>query len=239
MNKYIKNLSRIEFLITFACTGQCKHCWEGEHSGSGEHIDAETAAKVVYDTVSKYEITSVMTFGGEPLLYPETLYAIHATATEMRIPKRQLITNGFFSNSSEKTRIVVARLAQCGVNDILLSVDAFHQETIPLEPVKEFAAEVKKCGLYLRVHPAWLISRKHNNPYNCRTHEILSEFEAMGILQSSGNVIIPRRNVLKYLSSYDENPQNIQSICIVPNGAALNGNIYQTTILEILEHYTP
>ncbi len=250
MNKYVKNLSRIEFLITFACTGRCKHCSEGEHSGSGERIDAETAAKIVYDTASKYAIASVMTFGGEPLLYPETVYAVHATATEMKIPKRQLITNGFFSKSSGKIRTVAERLAQCGVNDILLSVDAFHQETIPLEPVKEFAVEIKKHGLCLRAHPAWLVSRKHNNPYNCRTHEIISEFEAMGILQSSGNVIIPRGNALKYLSSYydtskeyispyEENPQDIRSICIVPSGAVLNGNIYQTTILEILEKYVP
>ena len=38
-----------------------------------------------------------MTFGGEPLLYPETVCKIHSAAKEMNIPKRELITNGYFS----------------------------------------------------------------------------------------------------------------------------------------------
>ena len=28
MNPYLQNLNRIEFLLTFACTGRCKHCAE-------------------------------------------------------------------------------------------------------------------------------------------------------------------------------------------------------------------
>lgn len=43
MNKYLKNLQRIEFVITYACTGRCKHCSEGEHTALGEHINAEKA----------------------------------------------------------------------------------------------------------------------------------------------------------------------------------------------------
>ena len=34
MNKYLKNLNRIEFVVTMACTGKCKHCSQGEHKGS-------------------------------------------------------------------------------------------------------------------------------------------------------------------------------------------------------------
>lgn len=37
MNKYIKNLNRIEFVVTMACTGRCIHCSEGEHKSGGEH----------------------------------------------------------------------------------------------------------------------------------------------------------------------------------------------------------
>ena len=68
MNQYVKHLNRIEFVVTYACTGSCKHCSEGEHSRSGVHIDADAAAGVVRDLAGQYGITSVMTFGGEPLL---------------------------------------------------------------------------------------------------------------------------------------------------------------------------
>ena len=41
MNKYLKNLNRIEFVVTMACTGKCKHCSQGEHRSS-ENIDKHT-----------------------------------------------------------------------------------------------------------------------------------------------------------------------------------------------------
>lgn len=250
MNQYVKNLNRIEFVVTLACTGRCKHCSEGEHSGAGEHIDAEAAAALVRDVAGKYDITSVMTFGGEPLLYPETVYAVHTAAREMNIPKRQLITNGFFSKDQAKIKATARKLVQCGVNDICISADAFHQETIPLEPVKAFAMELKRQEIRLCVHPAWLVGREHDNPYNRRTIEIMEVFEAMGIRQSDGNVIFPSGNALKYLSEYfdgnksytspyEEDPMDIQAICVNPNGDLLGENIYNTNILDLLERYRP
>lgn len=38
MNKYLKNLNRIEFVVTMACSGRCKHCSQENHI-SNEHID--------------------------------------------------------------------------------------------------------------------------------------------------------------------------------------------------------
>ncbi len=94
MNHDVKNLNRIEFVVTYACTGRCKHCSEGDHSGSGPYLGPETAARVVRDAAGRFPIASVMTFGGEPLLHPETVCAVHAAAAELGVPKRQLITNG-------------------------------------------------------------------------------------------------------------------------------------------------
>ena len=150
MNQYLKNLNKIEFVVTYACTGRCKHCSEGEHSSCGERIDPGIAADAVRKLASEYDIKTVMTFGGEPLLYTGAVYAIMIAAKELNIPKRQVITNGYFSKSAEKIREVAERLATCGVNDLLLSVDAFHQETIPLDVVKQFATEAKKCGIPIR-----------------------------------------------------------------------------------------
>lgn len=250
MNKYVENLNRIEFVITLACTGRCKHCSEGEHNGHGEHIEPEIAAKLVRKVVGTYNIDSVMTFGGEPLLYPESVYAIHQAAKEMNIPKRHLITNGFFSKDVSKIKMVAEKLAESGVTDILLSADAFHQETIPLEPVKEFAIAIKSVDIPIRLNPAWLVSKEHENPYNNRTREILAEFKSLGIAERDGNVIFPKGNAVKYLgeyfdrnkeyvSPYDENPEDIHAISVNPNGDVLGGNIYKTDVLDILENYKP
>lgn len=250
MNTYIQNLNRIEFLITLACTGRCKHCSEGDHTTSGECIDSNAAVQVIYKLCNEYNIESLMTFGGEPLLHPDAVCRIHTAAREMNIPERSLITNGFFSQDEEKIKSVAVKLGQSGVNGILLSVDAFHQETIPLKPVKDFAKAVQNAGISIRTNPAWLVNKDDENPYNQRTYEILNEFESMGIDSAKGNDIFPRGNAFKYfsdyfdpskkyISPYDENPKDIRSICIYPNGNVLGDNIYQSDIMDIIKNYMP
>ena len=248
MNKYLRNLNRIEFVVTMACTGKCKHCSQGDHR-STDKLDKALSADAVRKIADEYNIKSVMTFGGEPLLCADTVFAIHKAATDMGIPHRQLITNGYFSNDMAKIKSVAQGLAECGVNDILLSVDAFHQETIPLDIVKAFDKAVVETGTGIRVQPAWLVSEADNNPYNIRTREILAEFADMGITPNEGNVIFPMGNALKYLGDYLrpqaenenpywEDPADIRAICFSANGDILGSNIYQKDILEIINDYS-
>lgn len=248
MNKYLKNINRIEFVVTMACTGKCKHCSQGSHI-SNEHIDGEIAEKAVYDICKHYKINSLMTFGGEPLLYPETVCKIHSAAKEIKIPNRELITNGYFSKDINRIKNVAHMLAESGVISVLLSVDAFHQETIPLEYVKTFAKAVLDERISIYTHPAWLVSMDDDNKYNLQTRKILKEFDALGIGQSSGNVIFPSGNALKYLGKYFkenveynnpyiENPKDIKTVTFSANGDVLNGNIYENSILDIMNSYT-
>ena len=248
MNPYLKNLRRMEFSVTMACTGRCKHCQNGDPVNRALHIDAAVAADAVRRVCAKIPITTVMTFGGEPLLYPDTVSTIHAAATEMDVAKRQVITNGYFAKKTERIKAVACRLADSGVNDLLLSVDAFHQETIPIEPVLFFAECAVSAGIPVRLSPAWLVSPEDRNPYNLRTNEILRLFAPMRIPTGNGNVIFPSGNALKYLreyfpeaavehSPYEEDPRDIRSLSFSPNGDILQGNVYQTDILEILKTY--
>lgn len=250
IHKYTQNLNRLEFLITLACTGRCKHCSEGSHTTDGKHIDGDVAADAVRKVCGAFSITSLMTFGGEPLLYAEEVCKIHAAAREMEIPKRQLITNGFFSKNEKLIRETAVRLAQSGVTDILLSVDAFHQETIPLEPVKIFAEAVKETGTPIRTQPAWLVGSNDPNPYNQRTYEILREFDLIGITAAEGNIIFPEGNARRFLSEYfdsnkqyinpyAEDPLDVRSICVAPDGSVMGSNIYEKDILDILYGYVP
>ena len=249
MNPYLKNLNKIEFVVTYACTGRCRHCSEGDHTSCGERIDPQIAADAVRKIAAAYDIKAVMTFGGEPLLYPDAVCAIMTAAKELIIPKRQIITNGYFSKNADKISEVAERLAACGVNHLLLSVDAFHQETIPLNVVRQFAAEAKGCGIPIRLQPAWLRSTMDDNPYNRKTREILDSFVDMGISVNEGNVIFPEGNALKYLAEYFtdklpenpyvEDPRDVRCLSFEPNGNILGGNVYERDIMEILKDYAP
>ena len=249
MNPYLKNLNKIEFVVTYACTGRCKHCSEGDHASCGECIDSAIAAEAVRKIAAEYDIKTVMTFGGEPLLCADSVYAIMSAAKELNIPKRQVITNGYFSKNEDKIREVAAGLAVCGVNDLLLSVDAFHQETIPLAVVKQFAAEARACGIPIRLQPAWLRSAADDNPYNRKTREILNSFADLEISVNEGNVIFPEGNALKYLAEYFtdtlpenpymEDPRDVRCVSFEPNGSVLGGNVYERDIMEIIKDYAP
>ena len=250
MNEFLRNLRKIEFTVTMSCTGKCRHCSEGNHEGFTGHIDADAAAEAVRKICSLYRIETVMTFGGEPLLYPDTVCAIHRTASDLGIEKRQLITNGYFSNSPERIDAVVKDLKLSGVNDLLLSADAFHQEHIPLDPVFNFAKKAVDAGIPVRLQPAWLVSPEDDNPYNVRTREVIREFDPLHIPLNQGNVVFPSGNALKYLreyfdektpvsNPYEEDPEDVKTISFDHNGNVLNGNFYQTDILEIMERYKP
>lgn len=249
MNAYLKNLNKAEFAITYACTGKCKHCSEGEHGLQGERIESSVAAEAVEKICSVYGIKTVMAFGGEPLLHPEAVYAVMNAAYKMNVPKRQVITNGYFSKDPQVIRSTARRLAECGVNDLLLSADAFHQETIPLDTVKKFAAEAKKNGIPIRLQPAWLVSPYDDNPYNRKTREILQSLSELQIAENQGNVVFPEGNARIYLAEYfkdvipanpyKEDPYDVKCISFSPNGDVLNGNVYERDIMDIIKSYKP
>ena len=249
MNQYLKNLNKIEFVLTYACTGRCRHCSQGEHSSRGEFIDPDRAADVVKKVCQKYDVATVMTFGGEPLLHPDAVLAVMSAAREMNVPKRQLITNGYFTIDTDRMREVAQMLHAVGVNDLLLSVDAFHQQTISLSTVRAFALELKRCGVPTRLQPAWLVSREDDNPYNVRTREILDSLSDIGFAESEGNVIFPEGNAQKYLAEYftdsvpdnpyTDDPCDVKCLSVDPNGDVLGDNIYKTDVMDILDRYTP
>jgi MoaA/NifB/PqqE/SkfB family radical SAM enzyme len=258
------NIKRIEFIVTYQCSGNCKHCSIGDsiNCSSPKKVNIDKAKIAIQKLSQLFNIESIMTFGGEPLLYAEETCAIHETAKNCSIPRRDIITNGYFSKDKEKTLMVAQSLVQSGVNNILLSVDAFHQEKVPVEFVYYFAEKVIEQGYEnIKLHPAWLVNKEHDNQYNQQTKHILEQFSHLNIKISSGNDIFLSGNAAKYLSSYYEKKDidltllcgkfpyttpldKIDTISITPNGDVnvccfVIGNIYNEDIEEIVNRYNP
>ncbi|MCL2195601.1 MAG: radical SAM protein [Oscillospiraceae bacterium] len=226
-------INRVEFCVAQACTGRCKHCSIGVKD-TNEHIRYAKLAGALTRWKSELPIESVMCFGGEPLLYADEVCAIFREAKAAGIAQRQLITNGYFSRDAAKIAEVATQLSDCAT-EILLSVDAFHQETIPLEPVQQFA----KLAKHVRLHPAWLVSAEDDNEWNVRTRQVLAQFGDLAV--SNGNVVFPRGNALKYLAEYfpEDAPQTspydgAPSLFVAPNGDVFGpqgklGNAYENS----------
>ncbi len=205
MNPYL-NINRLEFILTDHCTGRCRHCSAAEmvrHPRREHHVPAEASIQAIRELAAMYDMQSVMTFGGEPLLYPEVTCAIHRAAADCGIPRRQIITNGFFSRDEARIGEVAGMLADAGVNDVLISVDAFHQETIPLAPVRCFALAVKAADIEkARFSPAWVVNEAFDCPENTRTREILADLANTGLPVGEGNDIFMAGSAIATLSHY-------------------------------------
>ena len=263
MNPYL-NINRLEFILTDRCTGRCEHCSVGERvkHPRGTYVPEAAAVRAVRELAELYPVQSVMTFGGEPLLFPDVTRAIHRAAKAAGIPCRQLITNGFFSRDESRIRKVAQDLADAGVNDVLISVDAFHQRTIPLGPVRAFALAVKAAGIEkARFSPAWVVNAAFDCPENARTRAILAGLTDTGIPVGNGNDIFMAGNAIDRLSHYyppaaldmadrcgsmpyTEPLTNQTSLSIEPDGSVavcgfVIGNVARESMGEIVTRYDP
>jgi len=262
MNRYL-TVNRAEFNVTYLCNGRCRHCSAQDRGAYPEHIDKSLAMEIVRRIGERYSPESVMTFGGEPLLFPEVVYAIHREATDSGIRCREVITNGYWSGDDRKTKEIAKGLAESGVNEINISVDAFHQEHIPLDIVRKTAEACLEARVGdLAWNPCWLVSEEDDNQYNQRTRAILKELEDLPVRTSKGNVVEPLGwaliNLKEFLPSrraipsgrcgdmpYASPLDSVKSISVEPDGkvAVCNdlhiGNASRTDIIDIIENYDP
>ena len=262
MNPYM-NINRVEFGMTYNCTGRCRHCSVGDNINNSDksHVEYLRIKGMLKNVADMYPVHSVMCFGGEPLLYADDVCGIMREAAECSIPLREIITNGYFSKNEQRIKEVVSSLEKSGVTQILLSVDAFHQEIIPLEPVCTFAKEAAKSSIEIKLQPAWLVNEQADNTYNTETRKILSKFEGLNVLISEGNNIFPSGNAALHLAEYFEKKpidlnqkcgkapytdslDNITTLPISPNGDVnacnfIIGNVYNESITEIIRQYNP
>jgi hypothetical protein len=262
INKYIQ-LDRLEFVTTWKCNSRCKHCSvAGKRASKPAVNNTEIATEIIKQLTSTYALKSFMTFGGEPLLFPEVICSIHEAAARGGIARREIITNAGWPGVEKKYQSIASKLANSGVTNIYVSVDAFHQEHILVDLVKRNVKELVSAGISVKWNPCWVISEKHDNPWNERTRIILDELSDIGVAVAEGNNVQPSGNALKWLTDFlpskalspegtcEDVPyagrlDKITSISIEPDGGILIcnnltiGNAGKQNILDILESYDP
>jgi len=265
VNKYLP-VNRIEFAVTYLCNSKCRHCQLGEEEerkNFPSHIDKDLAVEIVRKVGKKYNPKSVMTFGGEPLLHPEIVCAIHKEAMNVGIPVRDVITNGFWSRKTPEIQEIAENLVKSGVNEATVSVDCFHQEFIPLDIVRKAVESLLKARIaQISWNPCWVISKNHNNPYNLKTKAILEQLKELPVKEGEGNNAQPEGRAIKWLKDflppktktpkgncgdmpYTEELDSVKTIYVEPDGRIAVckdfyiGNAFETDIVDIIENYDP
>jgi MoaA/NifB/PqqE/SkfB family radical SAM enzyme len=254
-NKYL-NINRIEFIVTDKCTSKCDHCSISISKNKGV-IDVNAAVEALELSASLYDIQSIMTFGGEPLLYPEITCQIHRKAYDLNIPKRQIITNAYWTKNKSRTDNIAQMLKNSHVNNILISIDAFHQKYLPFENVQYTIKKLIDLKLeYIALNPCWFDSPEGDNEYDEKTRELLEELSIWGIKTAPGNIMYPDENaIIKFPNKfqrkfnfndlkctdipYTDNPNNITEICFNSDNSISICEGKRYSVQEFFDSYDP
>lgn len=260
------DIRRVEYLVTKRCTGWCQHCsvMTGDRNPDHSYRDLTAVLAASAHLYAAFPVSSMMVYGGEPLLYLDNVVQLFRFACESGVSRRELITNGYFSRDFRKIASSVVRLAQSGMTHAYVSVDAFHQPRIPLAQVEEFLSTLLLQGSgQVFLHPSWVVGRDHDNEYNQRTESIVCQLvERHGVRVSDGNNIIPagrfRHSLCEYYPRFPElppqkcrdipyanAPDRVGSLRFLPNGdvhicrGVILGNIFEAELPRMLQAYEP
>lgn len=200
-----KTISFLSFLISYKCTNECKHC-ALLASPNQDDIKMELGdlKRYLKDITSNYDVQEIGFFGGEPLLNFDLSISFIEEVKKYNISKIGLPTNGYWGKNDSIAKKYALELKQAGLNNIGFSVDAFHQEFIPLDDVKRAIRACHEAGIELMYLVAQnLGGAEEKNIFNEKTKEITDvlsdEFDYCQLIISNLQV---RGRAVNQLSQY-------------------------------------
>lgn len=168
------DLTGLNILLTFECNSQCRHCSYQAGPRRRGHVQADDACRWLEQLGKFHPIRSVTVHGGEPFLYFDDLRAIIGKARELNIEQRWVITNGFWADGPGKTQARLRALKNAGLTAITFSVDAFHQEFVPFERIKQGTVSAVQAGLETHVDSYFLPPSRAHHEHDAETRRYLN-----------------------------------------------------------------
>lgn len=138
-------LFRVGLLLTERCDVACRHCWFGSSPDAKAAMTLEQAKKYI-DAAAANGARWVSLTGGEPFLVYDLLQGLTAYASG-KVLLSEAVTNCNWATSREKALQQLSPLKEAGLDTLNMSVDDFHQETIPLTRVKNCFEAAKRLEL--------------------------------------------------------------------------------------------
>ena len=116
-------------MTTYQCSASCAHCLycSSPKAGSG-HMDG-TAARRICETLRHMGVRSMHIGGGEPFLDLDSLRSTLSAMRDNGIAIDYIETNAFWFRDAQSARELIRELNA----PIMVSVDPFHIEFVPLE----------------------------------------------------------------------------------------------------------
>lgn len=196
------NVQRLEFTLTNRCNAKCMYCQAEASPLKSELMDLSDTRKYLVEASSASNLESFMVFGGEPMLFPNLAISAFEKARELGIPRIEMLTNGIWGRNKARAKELAVKLRRSGLNDLGISVDAFHYQFIPLEYPRNVAVASVEAGIKeVTWNVAVLESQNSKNKYDRKTAEILGILAPVGI-EAHVHQVLPVGRAVSKLRPY-------------------------------------
>ncbi|MDQ1317287.1 MAG: hypothetical protein QG588_938 [Candidatus Poribacteria bacterium] len=131
-------INRSGILITYKCNAVCRHCLYMSNPKKNSLMAFEDA-RYYFTEFAKLGLKgdTLHIAGGEPFMYYEHLLEIVKLAGKVGMtPINMVETNSFWCRSEEIAKKRFEELRKAGMLHIFFSADAYHQEFVPIEYVR-------------------------------------------------------------------------------------------------------
>ncbi|MFZ5979293.1 MAG: radical SAM protein [Candidatus Zixiibacteriota bacterium] len=139
-------LNGVHFLLTYACTYECDHCFLHCSPNAGGTFTIYQLRNV-FDEIKKIKsIDNVYFEGGEPFLYYPLMLEGMRQAYHQGL-KIGIVSNAYWANSVEDAQIWLREISKLRLSDLSLSDDSFHYSGTDISPAKLALTAARRLGL--------------------------------------------------------------------------------------------
>jgi len=144
----MKNTMTYSGIITnYSCSAACRHCMFASSPRAGQEFISEEAAERIVKRLKQAGVYSMHIGGGEPFLKFEALCALLRAMQRYGIGVDYIETNAFWARDDREIEKKLGVLRSLGVDTIMVSIDPFHIEFVPLERPIRLVQALRRAGM--------------------------------------------------------------------------------------------
>ena len=131
-------------VVNYACNAACRHCLYACSPKRNSGYMSEDSCERICLLLQERGIDTIHIGGGEPFLDFKSLLGVIRTVRRAGLNIEYLETNGFWASDEKRAVYYLGELKQAGAETLLISIDPFHVEYVPVESPLRLADICKK-----------------------------------------------------------------------------------------------
>ena len=134
-------------ITNYSCSAACRHCMFASSPRAGKEFITEETAERIARRLSEAGVCSMHIGGGEPFLKFEALCILLKAMQKYGIGVDYIETNAFWAREDREIDGKLSILRTLGVDTVMVSVDPFHIEFVPLERPVRLVQALRRAGM--------------------------------------------------------------------------------------------